>query len=278
MVTLVDLDPWLDEACMEPSKDLRHVPLRDDEHKTHIGTSLKPDDNILVSETLIDNADLFSMTVVDMLGVSLNIIITHRLSIYKEVRLVAQKKRKMGEEKRDVAREKTKKLMKVGFIRKAHYTTWLVNVVMVKKSNGKWRMYVDCTDLNKASRKDFYFLSSIERFVDGAGGHTILSFLNAYSGYNQIQMHPRDKEKTSFMTDCNNFYYEFVRFSLKNAGAIYQRLMIFKDMLSRSVEFYVHDIVVKSDSCQQYIKDLQEVFQTLHNHGMRLNPDKYASG
>ena len=64
-------------------------------------------------------------------------IITHRLSIYKEVRSVAQKKQKMGEEKRDATREETGQLMKVGFIRKAHYTTWLANVAMIKKSNGK---------------------------------------------------------------------------------------------------------------------------------------------
>ena len=106
--------------------------------------------------------------------------------------------------------------MKVGFIKKARYTTWLANMVMVKKSNGKWRMYVDYTDLNKACPKDSYPLLSIDRLVDGATGHIILSFLDAYLGYNQIQMHPNDKEKTTFMTDSNNFYYEVIPFGLKN--------------------------------------------------------------
>jgi len=66
-------------------------------------------------------------------------------------------------------------------------------------------------------------------------------------------MHLRDKEKTTFMTDCNNFYYEVMSFDLKNAGATYQRLLdyIFKGMLGRNVEVYVDDIVVKFDSCQQ---------------------------
>jgi len=96
MVTLLDLDPRLDEARMEPDEDLRSVPLPDDEHKTHIGTSLKPDDNKLLSQTLVDNTYLFAWTVADMCGVSPNII-THHLSIYKEARPIAQKKRKMGE-------------------------------------------------------------------------------------------------------------------------------------------------------------------------------------
>jgi len=153
--------------------------------------------------------------------------------------------------------------MKVGFIKKARYTTWLANMVMVKKSNGKWRMYVDYTDLNKACPKDSYPLLSIDRLVDGAIGHIILSFLYAYLGYNQIQMHPNDKEKTTFMTDSNNFYYEIIPFGLKNVGATYQRLMdyIFIDMIDRSVEVYVDDTIVKSNSCEQCIKDLQEVFQ-----------------
>ena len=151
---------------------------------------------------------------------------------------------------------------------------------MVKKSIGKWRICVDYTDLNKACPKDSYPLPSIDRLVDGAAGHTVLSFLDAYSGYNQIQMHLRDKERMTFMTDSNNSYYEVMSFDLKNVGATYQRLMdyLFKDMLGRNVEAYVDDIVVKSDSCKQHIKDLQKVFQALRHHGMRLNPDKCVFG
>jgi len=100
-----------------------------------MGTSLTSADSTMVSQTLIENADIFAWTTSDMSGVSLNII-THRLLVYKEARLVSQKKRKMGEEKHNVARNEIDKLIKVGFIIKAQYTTWLTNVVMVKKSNG----------------------------------------------------------------------------------------------------------------------------------------------
>jgi len=108
---------------------------------------------------------------------------------------------------------------------------------MVKKSNGKWRMCTDYTDLNKACLKDSYPLSSIDHLVDGAVGHNILSFLVAYSGYNQIQMDPKDKEKTTFMTDCDNFYNEVMSLDLKNVDVTYQRLMdcIFKGMLGRNI-------------------------------------------
>jgi len=129
---------------------------------------------------------------------------------------------------------------------------------MVTKPNGKWRMCVDYTNLNRVCPKDSYPLSNIDRLVEGAADHKILSFLDAYSGYNQIRMHPWDKEKTAFMTDGGNYYNKVMSFGLKNVGATYQRLMdkVFKELIGRCLEVYVNDIVVKSNSYDQHIKDL----------------------
>ena len=99
---------------------------------------------------------------------------------------ICQRKRKIGEEKRKVVAEEVEKLVKAGFIGEVQYPTWLSNVVMVKKKAGKWRMCVDFTDLNKACPKDAYPLPHIDRLIDGASGFRLLSFLDAYSGYNQI--------------------------------------------------------------------------------------------
>jgi len=76
------------------------------------------------------------------------------------------------------------KLLNAGFIEEAHYTTWLSNVVLVKKANGKWRMCVNYIDLNKVCPKDAYPLPNINRLVDGAVRNKVLSFLDAYFGYN----------------------------------------------------------------------------------------------
>nr|KYP41052.1 Transposon Ty3-I Gag-Pol polyprotein [Cajanus cajan] len=102
---------------------------------------------------------------------------------------------------------------------------------MVKKTTGKWRMCTVYKDLNKACPKDAYPLPNIDRLVDGAAGHKFLTFLDAYSGYNQIRMHPRDEDKTTFVTESANYCYQVMPFGLKNAGATYQRLMdkIFDD-------------------------------------------------
>jgi len=97
-----------------------------------------------------------------------------------------QIKQKLGEERHKVTQQEIENLMKVRFIKTTHYTSWLANVVMVQKSSGKWRMCANYTNLNKACPKDSYPLPTIDQLVDGARDHHILSFLDAYSGYNQI--------------------------------------------------------------------------------------------
>src|SRR5438270_11901716 len=96
---------------------------------------------------------------------------------------------------------------------------------MVKKSNGKWRMCVDFTDLNKACPKDSFPLPRIDYLVDNVSEHQLLSFMYAFSGYNQIMMAEEDKKKTSFITESGTYYYRVMPFGLKNARATYQRLV-----------------------------------------------------
>jgi hypothetical protein len=113
--------------------------------------------------------------------------------------------------------EEVRKLKEAGFITEIKYPSWLVNVVMVKKANGKWRMCVDFTDLNKACPKDPYPLPSIDRLIDGASGYRTLSFMDAYSGCNQIKMSPTEAPMTTFMTNiCNYYYYDVMPFGLKS--------------------------------------------------------------
>nr|KYP55078.1 Retrovirus-related Pol polyprotein from transposon 297 family [Cajanus cajan] len=204
----------------------------------------------------------------------------HKLSISKEARPIAQRRRKAGEERKAAIEAEVGKLLYARFIREVHYTTWLANVVMVKKSNGKWRMCTDYTNLNKACPKDAYPLPNIDRLVDGAFGHKFLSFLDAYSGYNQIRMHLQDEEKIAFITETANYCYRVMPFGLKNAGATYQRLMnkIFSDHIGRSMEVYVDDMVVKSGDVSAHAQDLTEVFQALRHHQMRLNLEKCVFG
>ena len=152
------------------------------------------------------------------------------------------------------------------------------NVVIVKKANGKWRMCVDFTDLNKARSKDSYPLPRIDQLVDSTAGHKLLSFMDAFSRCNQIRMDDADQEKTSFVTSQGLFYYKVMPFSLKNAGATYQRLVnhMFRPQIERNVEIYIDDMLVKSQDEGKHLDDLQKTFDTHRQYNIRLNPSKCA--
>lgn len=108
-----------------------------------------------------------------------------------------------------------------GFVREVYYLDWLANVVMVRKPNGKWRMCIDFTDLNKACPNDNFPHSMIDMLVNSTAGHQTLGFMDAFSGYNQIKIHEFDQEKTTFITDQELYYYRVMPFGLKNAGVTY---------------------------------------------------------
>ena len=91
--------------------------------------------------------------------------------------------------------------MKVGFIREVNYPEWISNVVLMKKANSKWRMCLDFTDLNKACPEDSFPLPKIYQLVDSTARHGLLSFMDAFSGYNQIPMFEQDEESTAFITN-----------------------------------------------------------------------------
>jgi len=108
----------------------------------------------------------------------------------------------------------------------------------------------------------------------------VLSFLDAFSGYNQIKMHPRDESKTAFMTETCSYCYKVMPFGLKNAGATYQRLMdkVLAPMLGRNVYAYVDDMVMASKDRAQHVVDLEELFVTISKYRLKLNPEKCVFG
>ena len=93
-----------------------------------------------------------------------------------------------AQERDKVIAKEVQKSLEANFIREVYYLDWLANVVMVKKTNGKWRMCVYFTDLNRACPKDSYSLPWIDMLVDSTVRHQLLSFMDAFSGYNQIKM------------------------------------------------------------------------------------------
>ena len=173
-------------------------------------------------------------------------------------------------------KEKFKKQLSVGFLSVVEYPEWLANIVPVPKKDGKIRVCVDFCDMNKASPKDDFLLPHIDMLVDNTTEHSMLSFMDGFSMYNQIMMALEDMEKTSFITEWGTYCYRVMPFGLKNAGATYQRAIttLFHDMMHRDVEVYVDDMIVKSQDRVDHLSALQRFFERIRRFKLRLNPKK----
>ncbi|GJT79241.1 reverse transcriptase domain-containing protein [Tanacetum coccineum] len=149
-------------------------------------------------------------------------------------------------------------------MREVYYDDWLSNPVMVKKHDGSWRMCVDFTDLNKACPQDCFPLPEIDWKVESLCGYPFKCFLDTYKGYHQIQMAELDEEKTAFHTSHGVYCYSKMPFGLKNAGATYQRLVdkAFNNQVGRNIEVYVDDLIIKSHTEIDMLRDMDETFRT----------------
>ena len=231
---------------------------------TQIGTNLSPRTKEEIVSFLKSNLDIFAWSHEDMPGIPASLI-QHHLNVDPGKKPVQQKRRVLASERNKAVTDEINKLLAAKFIREVHYPEWLANVVIVKKANGKWRMCVDFTNLNQACLKDSFPLPRIDQLVDSTAGHKLLTFMDAFSGYNQIQMAEEDQEKTAFITSQGLYYYQVMPFRLKNAGATYQRLVnqMFEKQIRRNVEVYVDDMLVKSKEEEDHLDDLREMFNTL---------------
>jgi hypothetical protein len=207
-------------------------------------------------------------------------VIEHHLKINPDARPVSQKPRRQSVERQDFIRKEVRKLLDAGFIEEVHHPIWLANPVIVPKANGKLRMCINYTSLNKACPKDLYPLPHIDQIVDSTSGCDLMSFLDAYSGFHQIQMPREDRKHTSFVTVDGLYYYVVMSYGLKNALPTFVRAMskTFGDLIRDKVEVYVDDIVVKTKRGSTLVEDLTLVFDKLRATRTKLNPNKCVFG
>ncbi|GJX64274.1 reverse transcriptase domain-containing protein [Tanacetum coccineum] len=189
---------------------------------------------------LKQNLDIFAWKPADMTGIPRNIA-EHRLNIREGYSLVKQKKRGQAPKRNKVIQEEVEKLVDAGIMKEVHYHSWL--------SNPK---------------------------VESLCGYPFKCFLDAYKGYHQIKMAKKDEEKMAFITSQGIFCYSKMPFGLKNVGSTYQRLVdkAFQRQIGRNLEVYVDDLVIKSHTEEEFIRDMTKTFKTLRQINMKLNPKK----
>jgi hypothetical protein len=245
-----------------------------------LGSQLSDEQEKTLIRFLFNNKDVFAWTANDLYGVNRDVI-EHSLNVDPSFKPRKQRLRKMSDDKTEGARNEVKRLLSAGVIREVTYPECLANTVMVKKANGKWRMCIDFTDLNKACPKDEFPLPRIDSLVDAAASSELMSLLDCYSGYHQIWMKKEDEPKTSFITTSGTYCYLRMPEGLKNAGGSFSRMTVnvLHSQIGRNVLTYVDDvIVVKSMKQENHIADLQETFANFRKAGLKLNSEKCVFG
>ena len=173
-------------------------------------------------------------------------------------------------------RQHLKEMLDAGAIRPSK-SPFSSNVVLVRKKDGSLRFSIDFRKLNSRTIKDAYTLPRIDDTIDTLIGAKYFSKLDLRSGYWQVEMSEKDKEKTAF-TVGNLGFYECNRmaFGLTNAPATFQRLMerCMGDLNLKECLIFLDDILIFSEFFDEHISRLEAVFSRLSEHGLKLKASK----
>jgi hypothetical protein len=228
-----------------------------------------------LTKLLQKNKEAFAWDYTDMKGISPDLC-THRIYIKEDRRPICQPQRRMNPNLKEILKEELQKLLNAGFIYPISDSEWVSPLVIVPKKNGKWRVCVDYRALNKATQKDHFPLPFIDQVLDSLSGKKFFSFLDGFSGYNQIKIAPQDQDKTTFTSPWGTFAYRVLPFGLCNAPATFQRavLGIFSDMLNDSMEIFMDDFTPYGVSFQEALENLEKVLKRCIQAQLSLSTEK----
>ena len=240
---------------------------------------IKQEEKLL--EVLKKNKEAIGWTLTDLKGLDPTLC-SHRIFLEDESRPVREAQRRLNPRVWDAVKEESLKWLNAKIVYSIFDSQWvsLVHVVLKKarvtvtmKEKGeeiqtrlptKWRVCIDYQKLNSATKKDHFPLPFIDQILDQLIGSNFFCFLDGYSGYNQIAIHPDDQEKTTFTCPFATFAFRRMPFGLCNAPATFQRCMtaIFSDFLGDSLEVYMDDFSVFGNdfkSCLAHLTKMLEV-------------------
>ena len=178
---------------------------------------------------------------------------------------------------KEVVKEELQKLLTTGFIYPISDSKWVSPLVVVpNKVTGKWCICGYFRELNKSTLKDYFPLPFIDQVLYTLSGKQYFSFLDGYSGYNQILIAPEDKDKTNFTCPWGTFSYRVFPFGLCNAPTTFQHavLGIFVDIIQDSVEVYMDDFTGYGNTFQEALDNLAKVLILCKETNLALSHEK----
>jgi hypothetical protein len=219
---------------------------------------------------------------------------THRVPIKPDATPSREPKRRLNNNMREVVKKEVLKLLHAGIIYPVPNSEWVSPVQVVPKKGGMkvvrsdknelipkhtvtgWRMYIDYHKLNKATKKDHFPLPFIDEILERLAKHSFFCFLDGYSGYHQIPIHPDDQDKTTFTCPYGTYAYRQMSFGLCNAPTSFQHCMmsIFSDMIEQIMEVFMDYFSVCGKTFPECLKKLDRVLKRCSEKDLVLNWEK----
>jgi hypothetical protein len=188
---------------------------------------------------------------------------------------ISVKPRRMAPLMRPIVEEQVQKYLDGGIVRES-CSPWSSPIVMVRKKNGEWRMCIDFRDLNKVTCKDPYPIPRCDELLQGGHKGKYFTALDFDQAYHQILVTPRSREKLSFV--CHSGQYEFLKmpFGITNGPAIYQRMInkLIQGMDPDKVFAYIDDIMIATETFEEHLELIAELFKRLERAGLKIKPQK----
>ncbi|KAK1666577.1 hypothetical protein QYE76_054736 [Lolium multiflorum] len=258
-----------------------------------ISAMLTEDQIAKTLEVLRRYKSVIGYSIDDMKGISSSVC-THRIFLEDNSVPTREHQRRLNPHLQEVVKKEILKLVSAGIIYPISDSEWVSPIHVVPKKGGMtvienergqeiptrtvtgWRICTDFRKLNKATRKDHFPLPFIDQMLERLAGHEYFCYLDGYSGFLQIPIHPKDQDKTTFTCPYGTFAYRRLPFGLCNAPGTFQRCVtsIFSDLTEKIMEVFMDDFTVYGQSFDDCLKNLETVLKRCAENNLTLNWEK----
>jgi hypothetical protein len=261
-----------------------------------VSDELSPKENEKLLNLLKKHRKMIGYLINDLKGLS-PAFCTHHIPMEDQCKLVLDHQRRLTHAMREVVKKEVIKLLDAGIIYPVPHSEWVSPIHCVPKKGGltvvkneknelipqrtvtRWRMCIDYRKLNKATKKDHFPLPFIDEMLERLANHTYFCFLDGYSGFMQIPIHPDDQHKTTFTCHYGTFAYRRMPFGLCNAPASFQRCMmdVFSKFIKETVEVFMDDFSVYVKTFVDCLANLDKVLMRCAEVDLVLNWENATS-
>jgi hypothetical protein len=297
----LDLTPNSTPEPEQPKIELKELPssLRyefldgESNHPVIVNANLSEHETEKLLDVLRKYPEAIGYTINDLKGISPSICM-QGIMLEKDSKTSREHQRRLNPNMSEVVKKQVMKLLDAGIIYPISDSQWVSPIHVVPKKGGMtvvqndkgdsvakrtvtgWRMCIDYRKLNKATRKDHFPLPFIDQMLERLANHSYFCYLDGYSGFFQIPIHPDDQEKTTFTCPYGTFAYRRMPFGLCNAPATFQRCMmaIFADFLNDIMEVFMDDFSVCGSSFETCLANLEKVLERCVKVNLVLNWEK----